>query len=469
MNNSQKKHVFFRRVSTAGQDIITQEAADLPYREKINQNQILLINEIAISANKKSIQERPDMKKLIALVKENKIQTVHAFDRSRLFRDFYDSMQFFDLCKKHNVQIIYTSTGNGNLPATDDVFLEGFLYIFSDLEGKNIARRSKEARLRYPARKFGYIKDKETKTFRFDLTKSESVKEFFQNLGGLNSLEELYTLMQKYRKKFNKKDEDLISMAFDPFYAGYDLSKSENKLQHVQPYITIEKFKLLQTSKAQYFKTLVERKLQLRELDIYSPICGTCEKEMTYRIDEASNSAYYVCSNRKHTRLSVSACQMKKNTEFILKHVIQNLNSHKLLTQSLQSYRSFKAELTQRLEEAETKMNKIMEELILDDATYSANWRNHPDYVQNLKLKEEYDLYVQKINENELAFLTNKEVVKTIQVSLLDSLKRNPEILSGMLIEKIWVYEEKLDVEVFFIDYLEEMDGELIFEGIEAV
>ncbi|TYO69960.1 recombinase family protein [Rossellomorea marisflavi] len=469
MNNSQKKHVFFRRVSTAGQDIITQEAADLPYREKIDQNQILLINEIAISANKKSIQERPDMKKLMSMVKENKIQTIYAFDRSRLFRDFYDSMQFFDLCKKHNVQIIYTSTGNGSLPATDDVFLEGFLYIFSDLEGKNIARRSKEARLRYPARKFGYTKDKETKSFRFDSAKSESVKGFFQELSSLDSLEELYTLTQKFRKQFNKKDEDLISIAFDPFYAGYDLSKGENKLQHVQPYISLDEFKLLQTSKAPYFKTFVERKLQLRQLDIYSPKCGICEKEMAFRINEVSNSACYICSNRVHSRISVSPCHLKSFTEFVLKNVISNLNSEKLLAQSLKSYRSFKAELTQRLKDAESKMNKIMEALILEDVTYSANWKHHPDYVQNLKLKNEYDLYVQKLNENELAFLTNKELIKTIQESLLDSLERNPEMLSGMLIENLWVYEEKLDVDIFFIEYLEGMDQELILEGIEAV
>jgi DNA invertase Pin-like site-specific DNA recombinase len=133
--NSQKTHVFFRRVSTAGQDIITQEAADLPFREKLQDDDILIINEIATSANKKAISERPEMQRLISLIKNNKVHSIYAFDRSRLFRDFYEGMEFNDLRAKYNVQIIYTSVGNGNMPASDDVFVEGLLSMFSDIEG----------------------------------------------------------------------------------------------------------------------------------------------------------------------------------------------------------------------------------------------------------------------------------------------------------------------------------------------
>lgn len=42
--NDERKHVFFRRVSTAGQDIITQESADLPFRERLSEEKILIIN-----------------------------------------------------------------------------------------------------------------------------------------------------------------------------------------------------------------------------------------------------------------------------------------------------------------------------------------------------------------------------------------------------------------------------------------
>ncbi|MCM3729707.1 hypothetical protein M3226_29505 [Neobacillus cucumis] len=59
--NNEKYHVFFRRVSTAGQDLAMQSSADAPYREKLLADEILVFDEVAISANKLSVRERPEM------------------------------------------------------------------------------------------------------------------------------------------------------------------------------------------------------------------------------------------------------------------------------------------------------------------------------------------------------------------------------------------------------------------------
>lgn len=128
-------------------------------------------------------------------------------------------MEFNDLRTKHNVQVIYTSVGNGNIPANDDIFVEGLLSMFSDLEGKNIPRRSKEARLRYPGKKFGFEKHKETKHFTHDPSKKEGIEEYFAALKEIESLDDLYKLTNEFRKRFKKTDKQLISIAIDPFYA----------------------------------------------------------------------------------------------------------------------------------------------------------------------------------------------------------------------------------------------------------
>lgn len=52
--STEKYHVFFRRVSTAGQDLAMQESADTIYREKLLPEEIKIINEDAVSANKKN-------------------------------------------------------------------------------------------------------------------------------------------------------------------------------------------------------------------------------------------------------------------------------------------------------------------------------------------------------------------------------------------------------------------------------
>ena len=136
--NKRKYHVFFRRVSTAGQDTAMQTIADAPYREKLLPEEILFFEENVVSANKLSLQERPVMTKIMSLIKQDKVHSVYAFDRTRLFRDTYEANAFTDLRKKHNVQLVLTSTDSGNIQATEVIFLEGLLNIFSDIEGKNI-------------------------------------------------------------------------------------------------------------------------------------------------------------------------------------------------------------------------------------------------------------------------------------------------------------------------------------------
>lgn len=198
--NERKYHVFFRRVSTAGQDIAIQITADAPYREHLLPEEILVFEENAVSANKLSLQERPEMHKIISLIKQDKIHTVYAFDRSRLFRDSYEANAFNDLRKKHKVQLVLTSTDSGNIQATEDIFLEGLLNIFSDIEGKNIARHTTEARRMYPPKKLGYVKVAETKQYTKDPNKQQPLEQFFASLDGITTTEELAKILPLYRK-----------------------------------------------------------------------------------------------------------------------------------------------------------------------------------------------------------------------------------------------------------------------------
>ncbi|MDQ0273738.1 recombinase family protein [Cytobacillus purgationiresistens] len=96
-------HVFYRRVSTHNQDLTMQIAADASYREKLDEQEMRIINEHGVSANKKSIEERPDMQALLSRIEEDKVSTLYTFDRSRLFRDFYEATKFQDICIRNGV------------------------------------------------------------------------------------------------------------------------------------------------------------------------------------------------------------------------------------------------------------------------------------------------------------------------------------------------------------------------------
>ena len=231
--NKNKYKVFFRRVSTTNQDLAMQESADAMYREKYITSEILIMNENGVSANKLDINHRPQMKRLIQMIINNQVDVIYAFDRSRLFRDFYESNYFVSLCKKNNVKIFFTSAGNGHQQATDSTLIEGVLNIVSDVEGKNIARRTEEARKRYPPRKLGYIKQKETKQYIKDPSKKDALIQFFLAIQSVTTHKNLEETLKEYKKILKSTTNQLIKIAGDPFYAGFDLTNGKNKLSHI--------------------------------------------------------------------------------------------------------------------------------------------------------------------------------------------------------------------------------------------
>lgn len=254
MGMNHKYHVFFRRVSSANQDLETQIEFDRPFREKCDEDKILIMNEDATSANKLRVDQRPKLMEVLELIEADKVDTIYAYDRTRLFRDYYEAQDFCHACIEHEVTIVFTSTSNGHLPFTGDIFMEGILNLFGDIEGKNIARRTVEARRKYPPKKFGYEKTTD-KTYQKLKETKPIIEEFFEEIQQVNSLNTLIPFLKKYRRSFGKgrTDENLLRMATDPFYAGYDLHGGEYQLPHVDPFLSKENFLQIQRTNCSHY------------------------------------------------------------------------------------------------------------------------------------------------------------------------------------------------------------------------
>lgn len=459
-----KYHVFFRRVSTAGQDLAMQSSADALFREKLLTEEILIFNENAVSANKVSIQERPEMQKVISLIKQDKIHTLYAFDRTRLFRDSYEAQEFHDLRRKHDVHLVFTSVGNGHIQATEDFFLEGILNIFSDIEGKNISRRTKEARKRYPAKKLGYKKIKETKQYHQDLVNKEVLDQYFSSLLEISTIDELAELLSKFRKTLKRPDEKLIELACDPFYAAYDLSKGENKLHHVKPYINLSTFNQIQANLGEIFDSYLERIERLKSQNAYTPICGYCRRPLHYRIDEINNTGFYSCS-RKHAKVFITFTDLAKVIQMVLDEIIHHLDSKKLLIQSLIHFREIRKEMEAEISTVEAQLSEIMENIILNMDDYSIDWKNDPQYKRLTQLKNEKIFLLKELSNKEHFLSENKIIVNTVKKYLHSQSEINPSLLFTMFINKLFVYESEVDIEVSMFDYLKDLQTEFIYKG----
>ncbi|MCM3585552.1 recombinase family protein [Mesobacillus maritimus] len=461
--NTVKYHVFFRRVSTAGQDIAMQSSADAPFREKLLPEEIMIIDEYAISANKLSVHERPEMQKVISLIKQERVHTLYAFDRTRLFRDSYEAQEFHDLRRKYNVNLMFTSVGNGHIQATEDIFLEGILNIFSDIEGKNIARRTKEALRRYPPKKIGYEKIKETKHYCKDPQKKKMLEQYFSSLLEISTIEELTELLSGFQKKLKLS---LIDIARDPFYAAYDLSKGENRLHHVEPYIDLTTFNRIQEKFGTIFDSYLERIGKLDAQNAYTPQCGYCRRPLHYRIDEIKNIGYYSCS-RKHGKVFITFTDLAKVIQLVLEEIIHHFDSKKLLNQSLLRFREIRKKMEDEIDSIETQLNEIMENIILNMDDYSNDWKKEPNYKRMAQLKHEKAFLLEELSDKEHLLLENKMVVEAVEDYLHSKSEVNPSLLFTMFVHKLIVYQNEVDIEVSMFDYLKDLKTDFIYKGEE--
>jgi len=461
--SQQKLHVFFRRVSTANQDIITQEAADLPYREKLLPEETVIVNENAVSANKRAIHERPEMEHVFSLIAQGKVDTLYAFDRTRLFREFYEGMSFNDLRIKHGVKLVFTSEGNGHLPSTDDIFLEGILSMFSDIEGKNIARRSEESRRRYPPQKLGYLKNRETKQYSKDAAKKDILSAFFVSLIEVNTLDELSNLVDDYRKKLRTKNERLIEISRDPFYAGYDLHKGEDKLSHVEPYLDLKDYYFIQETKGTLLEEYMKQLEKLDNQNTFLPLCGRCRKPMNYWKEPASHTAFYNCSSR-HKKVMVPFQDFVSIVHITLREVIEKLDGNKLLNHSVIRLREIKKQAELKLATIERQSNELMEQILLNTDNLS-DWKNSKEYEKASMLKAEQQYFLSHLNDKEQLLEDNKEVIEAVKAYLHDRNEVDPSSLYSMFIKHVFIYDDVIDFEITKFNYLVDLQTDFIYKG----
>ncbi|WML57454.1 recombinase family protein [Neobacillus sp. PS2-9] len=461
IKNKNKYKVFFRRVSTINQDLAMQESADAMYRENYIPDEVLIMNEDGVSANKLDIEKRPQMKKLIQMIINDQVDIIYAFDRSRLFRDFYESNYFVSLCKKHKVKIFFTSSGNGQ-QATDSTLLEGVMNIVSDVEGKNIARRTEEARKRYPPRKLGYIKQKETKQYSMDPAKKDNLFLYFSAIKEVTTHKDLEKALKQFKKILKTTPNQLLKIVNDPFYAGYDLTTGKNKLSHVDPYLSYEEFQKLQAKNAVII-SYQEIEQSLKNQDIYDVYCGICRKPMKFHFNVLDQKAWYSCSS-KHPKSLIATEDLSPIINKSLEKIIEHLDTEDLLKDSRHFFHLLRKSIEIELKALEIKKHYLMEKIILETDDFS-NWRENTHYVDLNKLENEQKEFLNQIEEKKDLLLENESLVGLIKDYLHKSRQANPFFLTSVLIRSLFVYPNEVNIEVSKFDYLQDFQSQYIFNG----
>jgi DNA invertase Pin-like site-specific DNA recombinase len=457
-----KYKIFFRRVSSLNQDLAMQVSADALYRKNYLSEEIIIIEEDGVSANKLGIDQRPEMERIIQLIINNQVEIIYAFDRSRLFRDFYEASYFTSLCKKHNVKVFFTSTGDGQPQSTNSILLEGVLNIVSDEEGKNIARRTDSARKRFPPRKLGYIKEKDPKQYIKAPTVQEPLSLFFSKIQNVKSHKEIEVILKYFNKILKTNSNQLLKITQDPFYAGYDLTKGQNKLSHVQPYITYQELQSLQAQN-NVVNSYIELDLTLKKQNTYKVSCGTCGKSMIFKYNVLEPKAWYSCS-RGHTKVIITTEKLSLILASSLKKIIDHLDTNLLINDSRRFFDQVRKSINGKLETVEMKKHALMEKIILqtDDIT---NWRENPQYNELINLENVQKEFLFVLDKKKHLLLENVRLVELVKEYLDKCRLANPYFLYSMLIQKIEVYPNEIRLEVNKFNYLQDFSKQYILNG----
>lgn len=463
---NQKLHIFFRRVSSANQDLATQIEFDRPYREQCDKQQIVEVNEDDTSANKLSVTQRPKIMDIIQLIKEDKVEKVYAYDRTRLFRDYYEGQEFCHTCIEHNVEIIFTSSSNGHMGFTGDFFIEGLLNLFGDIEGKNIARRTVEARRKYPPKKYGYIKTKQKKYEKAAKTES-SLVEFFEEIQQIDSMELFTQFLSKYRKVLTKPVDTLLRIATDPFYAGYDLHKGEYHLPHVDPFISKETFLQIQGQLNPLIKAYIANMQKLREVYIDYPKCGYCLKSLKPRFSRDQTAVYFSCS-KGHTKVSYDTLTINKMTMEVIEQVITNLNVNQLLRDSTNKMKEIQRMIKQAQNKTEALLKKAEDAILFSQKGYDQEWNEKEDYQEVLSLQKQYRLNEEELKMKKQLLIENKQLHQLTTEAIEKQAELNVKALCDLLIKEVRLYEQSIEVDVNKCDYILHFDDEMILQLEES-
>lgn len=461
--SNHKKVAVYARVSSSGQDISMQiNLADAYIKsQKIDPNTVIWIKDEDISANKLSIDQRPGMMELIHLITQKQVETVIAYGRDRLARNFVEYCYIVDVFDKHNVEVIFTAKSQP--PYTHNLVLESIYGAFAQNEGKNIASRTNDARKQYPTNIFGYQRVGKKKNVRYkaDEEKKEKIRDLFINVIDAKSGTELIEVLQKHKQALRIDSyEKMIIYLTNPFYcAKLQTMYSFEELHYVEPIITFDQYLKTQEVLKKYLNE-VQVAIELsKKRGVIEPYCAICKSEMTFRHSkQLGQDGYYIC-RKKHKPVKIGVSKYNKLVSNHLETIIEKIPLEKIKEDSENYLKSLERTLKEKLQELNMKYKELQGEMIqsfIDEKRIKLE-KIAKEKQETFNKICQVELHIKKIEEAQrgINFLT-KEVKRALMKKIQDL---DLTYVSQILFEKVEVSQDQIIFSVRFGKYLDEGGG----------
>jgi site-specific DNA recombinase len=343
------KIVVYTRVSSDQQSLEMQLEASKLFVKDYNPDEIIYLNDHGVSATKNKIEERPKLKELLELIRNDQVDTLIVYQRDRLARDFYEYLEIILLIYTHNVKVIFTATGHlsFNHDIESGMYFEGVFGMLSQIEGMNITNRTRDAFQKAPHSIFGYIVEKgnEAKTYTINPTYKATIQQLYQDCLAVTSSKELIELLLNYKKLINRKEADVFNILIRPFYAGHvKVNGIFERLNHVPAVVTIEQFKEVQSKLNHFVPNLNLASLKDEDLPFIVPKCHKCNASLV-----PSNSLENdLITCKKHSKVFIDRTMLNSLVDEVLIDTVKNTNIKEIEKRTLITLRKLQSTIKEK-------------------------------------------------------------------------------------------------------------------------
>lgn len=453
-----KLKIFLRRVSTESQNLEMQIAADKKFRDVLDEDEYIEVNELGVSANKVKLKDREKMLEVISIISQGKVDALYVYDRSRLTRNFYEYLEIVDLFITHDVKVVFTSTDSSYPPFNSNYLIEGFNGILIEEEGKSIARRVADAQRKLPPKKFGYVTHKDDqgkKSYSLQNEYKNNIIQLFEKARRIANTTEFIQLVSTFSSLMKKQPTDIVRILTDPFYAGCEkISTYLNSLPYVEPGVSKETFLEVQEVIEPFVEKLQQNISGRSDENILLPKCGICKKSMQYRRNKIGESGIYTCS-KKHKKICISVDDYNDMLLKSSKMVFENLNQEEIEKKAIQLINNLLDNLGNELEAVNRKIEYIEAQIA---AMPSEKFLSRQYEKVELKLLMESKQKRKELREQLLLCENYQNKVKYLvsKVKIKDCLK-NEELMNlvSLIIKDCFVNESTLAFNLYFNEYLD--------------
>lgn len=284
MVNGGQNVALYVRVSTDNQDEKMQLAAAEPILREIPPDRLLVFVDHGVSAAKIPMEKRPELQRMLNLIRSGQIGTVIVYERDRLARNPYEYMEIVKLLHSRKVKVIFTAVNAR--PFDDSLIVEGIAAIAASAEAQAIQRRVSDTVKEYPAQLYGYKRIKANDGFIHyvkDPERSDAIQRAFEDIASVSSWQEFVDRFEYHRKSLRRTEPQFLKMLHTPFYTAHVLRfETYHPLTHVEPIVSLELFEVVQQKIRNFAEAIKQTSGSMVEA-IVEPICGICGEPMTLK------------------------------------------------------------------------------------------------------------------------------------------------------------------------------------------